>query len=225
MKNFLDIIDNPIISRSSYTWRYSSSRLTDPENLSTHVYEVEMIGMHLLDELAVFTGDPSYVSEEVIYMFRNKALVHDIDEVELGDTPRPLKYASPDIHKAISVVADTTAHALIDKTYVSQQLRDTLHKAYNSSKSGRTGYILSVADMLCVVKKTRVEVEKLGNKTMLDVVYNQINYTHSLRDKLKKLNASDPDDKFYEFFDKLLSDVESHARDTLIKYNYEDYVR
>lgn len=224
-KMFLEILDNPIISRASYTWRYSSSRLTDPENLSTHMYEVAAIGLKLIDELAVATGDESYVSDNFVNTFIIKAFVHDIDETVLGDTPRPLKYASPDIHKAINAVADVTAKKLLDETYKSSVLQDHFKAAYRLAKSDRTGFILSVADMLCVVKKSRVEIEKLGNLTMLDVVYNLIDYTQTLKDKLYKLCKNDKYLDFMDFFNTVLCDVEAYARETLVKYNYDEYVR
>lgn len=223
-KMFLEILDNPIISRASYTWRYSSSRVTDPENLSTHMYEVATIGLKLIDELSVYTGDSRYVSDDFVNTFIMKAFVHDIDETVLGDTPRPLKYASPDIHKAINAVADVTARDLLDSTYKNEILRDRLKDAYRLAKDGRSGYILSVSDMLCVVKKSRVEIEKLGNLTMLDVVYNLIDYTKTLKSKLCKLCLTEYQD-FYEFFSGVLNDVEIYARETLAKYNYDEYVR
>ena len=180
----LRILDNPLVSRSSYTWRYSSSRLMDPENLSTHVYEVVMIGLMLIDGIK----SRSEGKEDIdVSLFLWKALFHDADETVIGDIPRPLKYASEGIHTSLESVAHSVASSLFEDTFSVQT--PFVEEIYRDSKKGKEGKLVKLSDMLCVVKKSRVEIEKLGNLTFLDTILNLRSY----------VNSMDQDDFYSEF--------------------------
>lgn len=184
-ENLQEIIMNPMVSRAAYVQRYSSSRLCDPENLATHVYEVQMIGLMIIHKLK------KWCSVEVDeHEFLMKALLHDVDETVLGDTPRPLKYASPEIHDSIEEVADNTARNLM-YSYFEGDTADRYYGYYKQSKKDLTGFIVKMADMLSVLKKVVLEVEYLHNLTMLKVVDNLVDYTESLRDSLSDLCKDD----------------------------------
>lgn len=186
-ENLQEIIMNPMVSRAAYVQRYSSSRLCDPENLATHVYEVQMIGLMIIHKLK------KWCSVEVDeHEFLMKALLHDVDETVLGDTPRPLKYASPEIHDSIEKVADNTARSLM-YSYFEGDTADRYYGYYKQSKKDLTGFIVKMADMLSVLKKVVFEVEYLHNLTMLKVVDNLVDYTESLRDSLSDLCKDDDD--------------------------------
>lgn len=188
-ENLQEIIMNPMVSRAAYVQRYSSSRLCDPENLATHVYEVQMIGLMIINKLK------KWCSVEVDeHEFLMKALLHDVDETVLGDTPRPLKYASPEIHDSIEEVADNTARSLM-YSYFEGDTADRYYGYYKQSKKDLTGFIVKMADMLSVLKKIVFEVEYLHNLTMLQVVDNMVGYIDSLRDSLSDL-CKDDDGKF-----------------------------
>lgn len=187
-ENLQEIIMNPMVSRAAYVQRYSSSRLCDPENLATHVYEVQMIGLMIIHKLK------KWCSVEVDeHEFLMKALLHDVDETVLGDTPRPLKYASPEIHDSIEEVADNTARNLM-YSYFEGDTADRYYGYYKQSKKDLTGFIVKMADMLSVLKKVVLEVEYLHNLTMLKVVDNLVDYTESLCDSLSDLCKDDDND-------------------------------
>lgn len=189
-KNLQEIIMNPMVSRAAYVQRYSSSRLCDPENLATHVYEVQMIGLMIINELKKCSVE---VDEHEFLM---KSLLHDVDETVLGDTPRPLKYASPEIHDSIEEVADNTARNLM-YSYFEGDTADRYYGYYKQSKKDLTGFIVKMADMLSVLKKVVFEVEYLHNLTMLKVVDNLVDYTESLRDSLSALCLCKDDEGKY----------------------------
>lgn len=172
--NVIKMLDNPLVSRAAFTWRYSSSKLVEPENLSTHVYEVIMIGLMMRDKIMDLTHDEEDINREEFLM---KAIFHDADETILGDVPRPLKYASPGIKEEIDKVAHNTADMLFFKSF--KEFND-IRDYYYDAKSNKTGMLVRIADMLCVIKKLRFEVEMLNNYTFLNVIPNSIQYVDSL---------------------------------------------
>lgn len=214
----INLLDKPIVSRACYTWRYSSSRLCDPENLSTHVYEVEMIGLILINE--IYKINPS---EKInVEKFLMKALLHDVDETILGDTPRPLKYASKGIHKEISKVADATASQILSDTFDYMNIRDEMYfKYFIESKSGKEGMLVKIADMLTVVKKVRLEVEYLHNLTMINVYDNLVEYINLLKNDrtYNQFDTTEVKDYLENMFDDLLEYVNS------VRDRYKDVVR
>lgn len=214
----IDLLDKPIVSRACYTWRYSSSRLCDPENLSTHVYEVEMIGLILINE--IYKINPSEKID--VEKFLMKALLHDVDETILGDTPRPLKYASKGIHNEIGRVADTTASQIISDTFDYMNIRDEMYvKYFIESKSGKEGMLVKIADMLTVVKKVRLEVEYLHNLTMINVYDNLVEYINLLNTPSTYDQFDTPEVRDYlrDMFDDLLEYVNS------VRDKYKDVTR
>ena len=214
----IDLLDKPIVSRACYTWRYSSSRLCDPENLSTHVYEVEMIGLILINE--IYKINPSEKID--VEKFLMKALLHDVDETILGDTPRPLKYASKGIHNEIGRVADATASQILSDTFDYMNIRDEMYvKYFIKSKSGKEGMLVKIADMLTVVKKVRFEVEYLHNLTLINIYDNLVEYINLLKNDRTYDQFDTAEVKSYleDMFDDLLEYVNS------VRDKYKDVVR
>lgn len=206
----MKLIDNPIVSKACYTWRYSSSRLCDQENLSTHTYEVEMIGLMLMDKISSLSPEEVFNRET----FLMKALFHDVDETILGDTPRPLKYASNGIHHEINVVADRVANTLLTGTfYEGEQIYKDY---YDTAKSGKEGILVKIADMLSVVKKARLEVEYLGNLTMLTVYDNLVGYLSDL-DRPETYQVFDTEDA-RRFLLDMFRDLQDYVSSILKKY-------
>lgn len=206
----MKMIDNPIVSKACYTWRYSSSRLCDQENLSTHVYEVMMLGLMLIDKIKSLSADESFENET----FLMKALFHDVDETILGDTPRPLKYASNGIHHEINIVADKVANNLLTSSF--HDGHHIYERYYDSAKFGKEGVIVKIADMLSVVKKARLEVEYLGNLTMLTVYDNLVGYLSDL-DQPKTYEVFDSEST-KGFLREMFRDLESYVSCVLKKY-------
>lgn len=196
----LNMLDNPLITKAAYTWRYSSSRLNDPENLSTHIYEVQMIGLFLIDKIKRDSNGKEEINREEFLM---KALFHDADETIIGDTPRPLKYASPGIKEEIDQVAHRVAENLFQTSF-SVEDRE-IGKYYHTAKIGKTGILVRLSDMLCVVKKLRVEVEKLNNYTFLDVITNTQRYVKDLdnEDTYKVFTESSTREFIFHIFHEL----------------------
>lgn len=216
--SIIELLDKPVVSRACYTWRYSSSRLCDPENLSTHVYEVEMIGLILINEIYRINSTEEVDREK----FLMKALLHDVDETILGDTPRPLKYASNGIHKEINQVADAIANEIISDTFYHINIRDKLYTDYfMTSKSGKEGILVKIADMLTVVKKVRLEVEYLHNLTMLNVYDNLVDYINLLDTSSTYSQFDTPEVRSYlrDMFEDLRDYVNS------VREKYKDVTR
>jgi 5'-deoxynucleotidase len=169
-----------------------------------------MIGLSLFDRI----DHVSYGSEELDKLeFLLKALYHDADETVLGDIPRPLKYASMDIHDSLEVVAKSSAERLFKGTYRSNS---SAYSSYTQAKEGKTGRLVKLADMLCVVKKSYQEIEILGNKTLLDTITNLRVYAESM-DKPEFYEVfTAPETKV--FLKSIFEDVLSYVAEMTAKY-------
>lgn len=211
----IKMLDNPLVSRAAFTWRYSSSKLVEPENLSTHIYEVLMIGLMLRDNIMYLTHDQEDIKCEEFLM---KAIFHDADETILGDVPRPLKYASPGIKEEIDKVAHSTADKLFHTSFKGfNEIRDY----YYDAKTGKTGMLVRLADMLCVIKKLRLEVETLNNYTLLDVIPNSINYINDLDvDSTYEVFSCDETKRYIK---SLFKELRVYLAAMHSKYMKEDY--
>lgn len=157
MSTFSDLIFNPA-SRMNEVYRYSGTYQNNKESLAEHITDVSFIAYLISKKLE------SYGEDINVGILLEKCLLHDIDEVITGDIPRNTKYASKEAHEAMSEVADESAKLLSTYTGI-----ESLYNTWSYAKKGKEGYILSVADMLCVVKKAMVEIELYNNKSFLRV--------------------------------------------------------
>ena len=146
-----------MMTRLSNLQRFSMERPYHPESVLEHTGFAALIAMIIAREVDVNL-------EEVIV----KALIHDIDEIIVGDVPRPTKYSSP------------TARAMFDHlaekgvAKIATDLRDGFpHFASNvaakhvAAKRDRSGLVVAIVDVLAVVHTVWSEVIVRGNNAML----------------------------------------------------------
>lgn len=141
MKNLIDL------SRQlSRVKRFQVYNLFNEYNVAEHSYRVAML-CHII------ANDPVTRNEAI-----QKALFHDLEEVILGDFPGPLKKRNKEFNKQYDILAE-------------EVMADTLNvqRYYNlwkSSKAGRSGMVVHLADNLEAFQTVLEEVEA-GNKGML----------------------------------------------------------
>lgn len=185
-------------SRMDQVSRYSGTYQVEPETVSTHVTEVSIMGYSLILRLNSQYGEDINVGE-----FLEKTLVHDIDEVLTGDVPRSTKYYNQTILEELRRVADTAMDHLSKKCFSS----DRVYKIWDESKTGKSGVIVKLADMLSVAKKTLVEIEMLGNNYFLKVAYEVRQYLEEL---VTYLNEKSPfNEEATQYLISVLKDAEA----------------
>lgn len=197
---FLKLISSPLMNLD-HTYRYSGTKLVEPESLSQHIVDTIMLGIKIIDEInARSEATPYFLSTEKYLM---KAFYHDLEEVITGDIPRPLKYHDEDTLSSMRNVADEVAESLFKN-----QFHDWIYhyKLWSESKDDKEGYILKIVDNLVVVNKVAKEVSLLNNYYMLRVAHEVICYTTELRDHMSEyVEGWEPE--VVDYLESLISDA------------------
>lgn len=165
-------------------FRYSGVKLVEPESLSSHIVEVQIMGYMILDHL-----NESYKENLDRGLYLEKALHHDLEESLTGDVCRPLKYYNNDIHHELEKVAQSTAKDIYRKYF---ENTDEMYKLWDESKEGKEGVLVKIVDMLAVASKALREVVLLNNNYFLKVVYE---VRHYLGDTLQYIQKYSPYNK------------------------------
>lgn len=176
---FLEISSSPLMNLD-HTYRYSGTKLVEPESLSQHITDTIMMGLKMIDAINHLAGDKILDVDKYI----KKAIYHDLEEVITGDVPRPLKYFDEETHKSLEHVASQVANNLFREEFYEDS--ESHYNLWKFAKSGPEGYILKLVDMLVVVNKVVKEVNMLNNMYMLRVAHEVRQYTQSLRDSAVK---------------------------------------
>lgn len=201
---FKKLLFNPLC-RMSEVKRYSGVHQESDETLSDHITDVCLISYLIYQTLTFKYGETDLNKGKLL----EKALLHDIDEVLTGDIPRNTKYATKEVHSALNDIA-VSAIAEIEESMTLD-----LHDTWNNAKKEKEGLILKLADILCVVRKTLVEIELRGNKSFLKVA-------DELRTHLLSILDSYPFDTFNSGSSVYLQSVMSEACDE-ISYILKEY--
>lgn len=136
--------------------RYSQTRLVNPESVLEHTGWVCMcsffIGMELKE-----------VGEKIdMGLLMSKAVIHDIEEVIVGDISNPTKYYSQKLTDEILELSGVAAYKLLDPF----NSKDALMNIWVEAKWGKEGYIVALADKLAVVYKMQQEILGFGNSSV-----------------------------------------------------------
>lgn len=143
--------------RMRYVNRWSTSRVSFPENVAEHSYFVCLYSMMVArwyvnnSTGAEVAGDEA--QESFIGYVLQKAVLHDIEEARTGDVHRPFKYSDSRLRDAMkmasSIAAEQTLHPIFPYDDGEQ---DALIHLWNTAKDHKTaGRIVSFADFLCVL--------------------------------------------------------------------------
>ena len=214
---FFNLIDNPMLKTDNVI-RFSGTYQASQELLSTHIVDVQYISMIIARKL-INKGEHIDIG-----ILLQKGLIHDIDEVLVGDIPRLTKYSSQTCHDALNAVAESVVKDISNKLDGTDYVINLWSTAKDNTPEG---YILRLADMLSVAKKTAYEVSILNNNNFLRVAVEMMNYIHDLYNSV-------PVDLFFipssiGYIKDLLRGVESYLssiiedrQDTIEKFNIEN---
>jgi len=91
-----------------------------------------------------------------------KATVHDLEETITGDIACPTKYWDPQITREIKRVEREAGRKVLYDLDPSGEL----FTYWDTSKHGKEGFIVALADKLAVVYKVNQETMEFGNQTI-----------------------------------------------------------
>lgn len=210
MGAFLDLNNSPLLKMGDIT-RYSANYQARVETLSDHVAEVVTMSYIICLELKN-RGEDINIGEVLEY-----AVAHDTEEVRTGDVVRSLKYYDNRVLSELRRVADC-----IESEYTTNYNYKRLYESWASSKEGKSGFIVKLVDMLCVVRKCISEVELLGNMSFLKITHEVSEYLGEL---ITDLNNDDRgySEKSLKYFRSLLE--ESISVTTNITRRHADVVK
>ena len=177
MLDLKDFVASPLMSMHNL-YRYSSCRQAEPESLSDHIVEIQVIGSYLVNVLNTkFNENISYGE------FLAKAFHHDMEESVSGDIVRPLKYHTPEMKQSLDLAADEISQQIYNFYFPDSNYRDY----YLQAKQGKAGSIVKIADLLVVAVKAFREVELLGNLYFLKVIHEVSIYLTGLLAEVKDM--------------------------------------
>lgn len=204
-----DILSSPMMN-VDHIYRYSGTKLVEPESLAIHIYETMMLGYMIIDN--ILAVEPSELLDKQFYL--EKALHHDMEESLTGDVARPLKYHNSSVRRELNKVASEVAKSLYENYFCDPET----FNLWDEAKDGNEGLILKIADMLTVVNKAIKEVKFLGNMYCLKVVYEVRYYISELKSLLRNKKSTFKSERTVEYLRTLLSDADKLLEDILAQY-------
>lgn len=193
MSNLSQIVDNPIL-KSNRVIRYSGIYQAEPESLCEHVLSVQYIAYQIALDL-INLGESIDLGKLL-----EKVLLHDVDEVIVGDIPRTTKYATETSKEVLDEIARMSLAKLPKMDARSVEVWE------NAKDSTPEGFILRLADMLDVYKKVRLEITKLNNYEFCGVAIESKEYFESY-DWIKSMTNIFKNVKSIQYVNDLLTEV------------------
>src|SRR5215813_953304 len=126
-----------VFSGLSSVNRYSMVHLGNPESVLEHIGMVAMLSSFLAREINC--RDHFCVEIQTVM---GKALVHDIDELIVGDVPRPTKYASKQIRAMFKDIESRGVLRVVTEMDWCKELSSEIIRDHAYAKSGREGLIV-----------------------------------------------------------------------------------
>ena len=206
------------IFRTDQVISYSGLRTREPETLSHHIIEVQLLSLKMYYELLEL-GYNELELGQLLY----KGLLHDMDEVITGDFPRPIKYYNKEIRDSIEFVADKSVQLLSYNEFGSMEP----YKVWSTSKSGHAGLVIKVSDLAVVAKKAAEEVLIFGNNEYLKVLDEVKGYMIETKSVLLSMNNDKLVEYLIDFINLLISDLnEINIDQSLLELvSYKDYIK
>lgn len=169
--------------------RYSQTRLVAPENVLQHsgfvVLGAYFMGLEL--NSVAQGGDDMIPMDELLA----RAIVHDLDEIAVGDIARPTKYHNSETLAMFDKLKVIGIRKTVHDLHLAPDAANCVLHDHANAKAGRCGYLVDLADKTAVVYK-------LWDECLLRHNYTMLKQAMHLRSKgfLEHLRASIPDHGF-----------------------------
>ena len=188
-----------VLSRLANLQRFSMERLSHPESVLEHTGFVSLIA-------AILASEIDHIDVGAVVF---KALIHDLDEVVVGDVARPTKYSSLEAKRMFDDLAVRGVTRVASDFYEDfPDFSGRLVDDYQCAKVGHDGLIVAIADVLAVVHTVWGEVIVRNNHAMLRQAFTAGDQIDKLRARVaEEFSGSDAD-----FLNSVLDD----ARDLMI---------
>ena len=162
--------------------RFSQCELAKPEDVLQHSGGVALVCVHIGSKLK---REKFEVDMESLMI---KAILHDIEESELGDVSRLVKYASEEMRKVFAILERKVAVEIFENAGA-----ESLFGNWENAKQDDEGVIVSFVDTLCAMEKFRDEICYRGNHSMIPLL--SISAFENLFSKLFQLDNLFPKSK------------------------------
>lgn len=152
--------------------RFAVDNLKYPYSVAEHSYRVAMLSMLIVDDYNLKNHN-KINSEEVL----RKALIHDLEEVKMGDIPSPAKNVNKKVKKYLREIG----YSLMEEE-VLEGLPESIKLRYlslwNEDKDGTSGEIIELADKLEGLYQSIKEVNA-SNDELEESLLSHISYFES----------------------------------------------
>ena len=214
---FLELFNNPLLKTSSVT-RFSGVMQNNKESLSDHITDVCSLS-YLIGRKLISKGVKVDLGKLL-----ERCVVHDFDEVLVGDIPRLTKYATKEVHSELNKVAEIAAKGISESIDGS----DYTYKVWRDSKDDSLeGFILKVVDILSVTKKVIYEIDFSHNLAFCKVAEEVGLYVSDLSVEVHQVPYID--EISADYLDSILVDtavimknIYDENRDKIISYKIVD---
>jgi 5'-deoxynucleotidase YfbR-like HD superfamily hydrolase len=145
--------------------RYSQDKLAAPEDVLKHSGFVTLICYFLCLELNSVAKNRD---EEIdLADLLPRAIVHDLDEIAVGDISRPTKYYNDETIAMFEKLKLIGIKKVVHELQFTQKVAELVLVDHSTAKQGRVGFIVDVADKAAVVYKLWDECLMRGNLTLI----------------------------------------------------------
>ena len=176
--------------------RYSQTQLVAPENVLQHTGFVALVSFFMGLELnSVAKSKAESIRMEDLLA---RALVHDLEEIAIGDISRPTKYHDEETITMFAKLKNIAINKVIHDLHLPVAVRKVALQVHAMAKHGRTCYIVDLADKAAVVYKLWDECLLRHNHTVIKIaVHLQERYfLPEFRERMLHLEFND-EQKFY----------------------------
>lgn len=122
--------------------RFAVDNLKYPYSVAEHSYRVAMLSMLIVDDYNL--NNVSKINAEEVL---RKALIHDLEEVKMGDIPSPAKNVNKKVKKYLREIGYSLMKDAILKG-IPEAIRLRYLALWNEDKEGISGGIIELSDKL-----------------------------------------------------------------------------
>jgi 5'-deoxynucleotidase YfbR-like HD superfamily hydrolase len=122
--------------------RFAVDNLKYPYSVAEHSYRVAMLSMIIVDDYNL--NSEQKINPEVVI---RKSLIHDLEEVKMGDIPSPAKNINKTVKKYLREIGEELMESVILKG-LPKKIRDEYLLFWKTDKDGESGEIIELADKL-----------------------------------------------------------------------------